>query len=89
MCGTVTGSCKRDHTLPTAKESLSRPGVFRCITGANAEKGLQGKMGSHQAALVCEAAVAAHKRVACYALPENLHAQHISYQLLRFLHGHQ
>ena len=46
-------------------------------------------MGSHQAALVCEAAVAAHKRIACNALPENLHAQNISYQLLCFLHGHQ
>lgn len=46
-------------------------------------------MGSHQAALISEAAVTAHKGIACNALPENLHAQHISYQLLRFLHGHQ
>ena len=46
-------------------------------------------MGSHQAALVCKAAVAAHKRIACNALLENLHAQNISYQLLRFLDGHQ
>ena len=42
---------------------------------------------AHYAALIGEAAVAANQGVACNALPEHLHAQHISYELLSFLHS--
>jgi len=43
---------------------------------------------AHQTALICEAAIATHKRVPCNALSENLHTQDIGYQLLCLLQRH-
>lgn len=56
-----------------------------CVLRNSSPSEQQQKQGAHQAALVGEAAVASDKRVACYALPEYLHAQDISYQLLCLL----